>query len=62
MKKKQKVFPSHPQPPHVEDINVVQFKRKFHYIISGREFFTILKKKLDKIRIKSKSLMLRKGK
>ena len=36
---------------HVKDIKVVQFKRKFHYI-----------KKLDKIRIKSKSLMLRTGK
>ena len=43
----------------VKDIKVVQFKRKFHYIIPGKEFFTT-PKKIDKIRFKSKSLMLRK--
>ena len=44
----------------VTDIKeVVQFKRKFHYIIPGREFFTTSNKKIDKIRTTSKSLMLR---
>ena len=44
----------------VTDIKeVVQFKRKFHYIIPGREFFTTSNKKIDKIRTASKSLMLR---
>ena len=54
-KQKQKVFPSHPPKKtlhfpsflllynaiiHIEDTKVVQFKRKFHYIISGKELFT----------------------
>ena len=44
----------------VTDIKeVVQFKRKFHDIIPGREFFTTSNKKIDKIRTTSKSLMLR---
>ena len=44
----------------VTDIKeVVQLKRKFHYIIPGREFFTTSNKKIDKIRTTSKSLMLR---
>ena len=41
-------------------MKVVQFKRKFQYIIAGREFSSL--KKMDKIKIKSKSLMLRKRK
>ena len=45
----------------VKDINVVQFKRKFHYIVSKREFFITSKKKI-KFRIKTESLMLRKRK
>ena len=44
-----------------EDIKVVQFKRKFHYIIPGRKSFTTYKN-IDNIRIKSKSIMLRKRK
>ena len=43
----------------VKYIKVVQFKGKFHYIIPGKEFFTT-PKKIDKIRFKSKSLILRK--
>ena len=37
---------------------VVKFKTKLHYIIPGREFFTTEKK--DRVRVKNKSLMLRK--
>ena len=44
----------------VKDVKVVQFKTKFHYIIPGRKFFTPKGKKEDKIRVKNKSLMLRK--
>ena len=49
----------------VKDIKVVQFERKFHYIIPGREFFTTSKYiyiYIYKIRINSKSLMCRKRK
>ena len=59
MKKKYKKYfpPTHPKKAlhfpsllllcnaiiHVKDTKVVQFKRKFHYVISGREFFTTYK-------------------
>ena len=70
VKKKKKKKATHPQNIlsfllvcnviiRVKDIKVVQFKRKFHYIIPGKEFFTT-PEKIDKIRFKSKSLMLRK--
>ena len=46
---------------HVEYIKAVHLKRKLNHITTGRELCTTLKK-IDKIRIKSKYLMLRKTK